>query len=98
MQLPPGVIEWHDFDGGAEIRAPGTTKAVAVAGILADVPAALPLACLGDDLADEDASALHVDGLRVLVRPRFRPTAADVWLRPPEELPAFLKIWHRTNS
>lgn len=99
MQLPPGVIEWHDFDGGAEMRAPGTTKAAAVAGILADAPAALPVAYLGDDITDEDAfGALPADGLRVLVRPRFRPTAADVWLRPPEELLAFLKIWHRTNS
>jgi hypothetical protein len=29
----------------------------------------------------------------VLVRNEFRPTSADLWLKPPEELVAFLEHW-----
>jgi hypothetical protein len=29
----------------------------------------------------------------VLVRPQFRETAADLWIRPPEELVAFMRYW-----
>ena len=52
------------------------------------------VAYLGDDMTDEDAfQAVKARGLAVLVRPQFRPTAADVWLRPPEELVAFMQHW-----
>jgi len=99
MQLLLGAIEWHDFAGGAGLRAPGTTKAATVAGILVDAPPALPLACRGDDLADGDAfSMLPADGLRVLVRPLYRPTVADIWPWPPGELLAFLERWHGMHS
>jgi len=29
----------------------------------------------------------------VLVRPRFRRTAAQLWLQPPDDLIEFLKLW-----
>jgi trehalose-6-phosphatase len=55
---------------------------------------AVSIAYLGDDQADEEAfRALQNRGLRILVRPEWRETAADVWLRPPEELVDFLFQW-----
>ena len=57
-----------------------------------NVPA---VAYLGDDLTDEDAfRAIKGVGLGGLVRAEFRPTAADIWLLPPEELIDFLRQWH----
>jgi trehalose 6-phosphate phosphatase len=38
---------------------------------------------------------LRGKGLGILVRAEHRPTAAQVWLRPPEELVAFLQRWER---
>jgi hypothetical protein len=32
-------------------------------------------------------------GLAVLVRAELRDTAADLWIRPPRELIAFLRRW-----
>jgi trehalose-phosphatase len=84
----------HEFDGGIELRAPGRNKGHAVETIFAEMGAATALAYLGDDLTDEDAfRASATKGLSVLVRPEFRPTAADLWLKPPEELLAFLARW-----
>lgn len=55
------------------------------------------IAYLGDDLTDEDAfQALDTRGLRVLVRDALRPTAADIWLQPPDELLDFLRSWRQT--
>ncbi|MBU1936081.1 trehalose-phosphatase, partial [bacterium] len=52
------------------------------------------VAYLGDDLTDEDAfRVLKGKGLGVLVRPEFRPTTADLWLQPPDDLIEFLKNW-----
>jgi len=49
---------------------------------------------LGDDRTDEDAfKSIKGRGLGVLVREAFRPTYADVWIKPPEELLAFLARW-----
>jgi trehalose-6-phosphatase len=51
---------------------------------------------LGDDLTDEDAfRALPADGVGVLVREQYRPTAADFWVVPPEGL---LKLLSRFLS
>ncbi len=64
--------------------------------------ASLAVAYLGDDLTDEDAfHSLRVGGyvspglltLAVLVRPEWRPTKAQLWLRPPMELLSFLDRW-----
>jgi trehalose 6-phosphate phosphatase len=82
------------FDGGLELRAPGKTKGDAVSAILAECGKGVAAAYLGDDQTDENAfRAIKGRGLAVLVRPEPRPTLADVWLRPPEELGGFLRDW-----
>jgi trehalose 6-phosphate phosphatase len=84
----------HEFDGGIELRVEGRDKGDAVATILSEMGDDAVLAYLGDDLTDEDAfRTLKGKGLSVLVRPEFRPTDADVWLQPPEELIEFLTSW-----
>ena len=81
----------NDFDGGMELRVEGFNKGDAVRRILADTEDGRRVAYLGDDLTDEDAfAALGERGLSVLVRTEPRPTTAALWLRPPEELLAFL--------
>lgn len=88
-------VELKEFDGGLELRAPDRTKGHAVETLRAEMGPQAVIACLGDDLTDEDAFlALKGHGLPVLVRPEFRPTAADVWLRPPDELLWFLDEWY----
>lgn len=78
------------FDGGLELKIPGRTKADAVCQLRAEESrngSAPPLLYMGDDLTDEDAfRALGPGELGVLVRGEPRPTAAAVWIRPPEEL------------
>ncbi|MFH1679015.1 MAG: trehalose-phosphatase, partial [Candidatus Eisenbacteria bacterium] len=87
-------LSTHAFDGGLELRAPGRDKGTAVRTVLSEEPAGSPAAYLGDDRTDEDAFlALEGRGLRVLVREELRPTEADLWLRPPGELLAFLDRW-----
>jgi len=82
------------FDGGLELRAPGKTKGDAVSAILAECGKGVAAAYLGDDQTDENAfRAIKGRGLGVLVRPEPRPTLADVWLRPPDELGRFLRDW-----
>jgi trehalose 6-phosphate phosphatase len=57
------------------------------------------VAYLGDDRTDEDAfMALRGRGLAVLVRPDLRATAAEVWIRPPDELLLFLQRWEQSTS
>jgi trehalose-phosphatase len=96
---PPATeagLHLHTFDGGIEVRAPGRDKGYAVRTILAEMQPNAAIAYLGDDLTDEDAfHALDSRGLRVLVRGELRPTAADVWLYPPEELLEFLQRWRQ---
>jgi trehalose 6-phosphate phosphatase len=83
-----------EFDGGVEIRAPEVDKGDAVLTLLREMAPAAPAAYLGDDTTDEHAfEALEGNGLSVLVRPRWRKTAADVWLKPPDELRDFLADW-----
>jgi len=92
--LSSGTLALLEFDGGVELRAPGCNKQHAVKAVLATTPADAAIAYLGDDMTDEDAfSAIKARGVSVLVRAEFRPTAADVWLRPPEDLVAFLEHW-----
>jgi trehalose-phosphatase len=83
-----------DFDGGVEIRTPNANKGNVVNSILGESGKDAAVAYLGDDQTDEDAfRALKGRGLSVLVRPEPRPTAADLWLKPPEELDEFLRQW-----
>jgi len=84
----------QEFDGGIEIRLPDRDKGDAVRTILSEASPEASVAYLGDDETDEDAfHALSDRGLKVLVRGERRNSAADVWLRPPAELLAFLCNW-----
>ncbi len=89
----PADVQGLAFDGGYEFRVRGRDKGTAVADLAARHPQAI-MAYLGDDLTDEDAfTALPPTGLGVLVRATLRDTRAHLWLRPPDELHAFLKSW-----
>jgi trehalose-phosphatase len=93
------TLLWHDFDGGIELRAPGRTKGFVVDTVLAELAGDAAVAYVGDDLTDEDAfRALRGRGIGVLVRPELRPTAADLWLRPPQELLEFLDRWYAAGE
>lgn len=85
-----------EFDSGLELRA-GRDKGGAVLAILAEADGRAPTAFLGDDLNDEAAfeavNGLGARGLSILVRRAPRPTAAELWLRPPAELKEFLDGW-----
>jgi len=92
-------LELHSFDGGVELRVPGRDKGFAVKTLLAEMGAETPTAYLGDDATDEDAfAAVGNAGIGVLVRPEYRATRADVWLRPPGELLAFLHSWRMADE
>lgn len=85
----------HPFDGGLELRLVGRNKGYPVRQILDGIDNYVAT-YLGDDLTDEDAyEVLGNKGLKVLVREEPRPTKATLWLRPPNELLAFLNKWHR---
>ena len=87
-------IEIHTFDGGLELRATGRDKGWAVKQILRDLPNQAVIAYAGDDTTDEDAFiALCGRGTGLLIRPESRPTAADVWLKAPDEWERFLRDW-----
>jgi len=84
----------QEFDGGMEIRLPGGNKGHAVRTVLEEMGPDVSAAYLGDDETDEDAfDAMPERGLRILVRPEWRESAADLWLRPPAELLVFLCDW-----
>lgn len=91
-----GVLDLRNFDGGVELRAPGFDKGDVMRAVLGETPPGVPVAYLGDDLTDEDAfGALQGRGLGVLVRPQYRETAADIWIRPPGELIELFEQWRR---
>lgn len=82
------------FDGGIELRNSVMNKGFVVKKILSEIKEDAQIAYLGDDFTDEDAfEALKGKGLTVLVRPQFRPTLADIWLKPPDQLIKFLNCW-----
>jgi trehalose-phosphatase len=73
---------------------PGRDKGFVVDTVLREMDTDTVAAYLGDDLTDEDAfKAINGRGLPVLVRGEFRPTAARCWLKPADELLAFLRRW-----
>jgi trehalose 6-phosphate phosphatase len=89
-----GQFDLLAFDGGLELRSRDCNKEHAVRAILSETAEGSAVAYLGDDLTDEDAfAAVKPRGIAVLVRPRCRETLADVWIRPPRELLAFLSRW-----
>jgi len=79
-----------------ELRV-GRDKGGAVNAIMAEAGPGRPVTFLGDDLTDESAfrsvNGAEAPHLSVLMRREWRETAADVWLRPPEELRGFLQQW-----
>ena len=92
------ALDLLEFDGGVEIRAHNADKGAAVRTIVSEMNPATPAAYLGDDTTDEHAfEAMDGRGMSVLVRPRWRPTAAQLWLKPPEEVIDFLSLWLRAS-
>jgi trehalose 6-phosphate phosphatase len=91
-----GELSVAEFNGGVEIRVKAPNKGDAVRAILKECRPDTPVACLGDDVSDEDAfRALNGRGLTVLVRPTYRFTAAQLWLQPPGDVIQFLTDWVR---
>ena len=89
----------NEFDGGLELRVPGRNKGHAVETILDEMGEGAAAAYLGDDATDEDAfRSIKGKGLGILVRERLRPTVADIWIRPPEELLDLLTRWSQTGG
>jgi trehalose 6-phosphate phosphatase len=88
------------FEAGMELRS-GRDKGDAVRLILEEAsggkPISFAVAFLGDDTTDEFAfravNALPSERITALVRSEYRNTAADAWLRPPDELLGFLQSW-----
>jgi trehalose-phosphatase len=90
-------LDLLEFDGGLEIRASEADKGDAVRMLLSEIGPHAPAAYLGDDATDEPAfRAMQGRGLSVLVRPTWRQTAAQLWLKPPDELLDFLGQWLKT--
>jgi trehalose 6-phosphate phosphatase len=84
-----------EFEAGLELRV-GPGKGDAVRALLNESTNGRqrPAAYLGDDISDEAAfRAIKGHGLSVLVRRERRETAADLWLRPPDEMRKFLTRW-----
>jgi trehalose 6-phosphate phosphatase len=88
-----------DFDGGIELRPREPNKGSVVRRLIGERRHPTAFAFLGDDKTDEDAFMAMRDAnqeittLSVLVRPEWRETAADLWLRPPQQLLEFLTKW-----
>lgn len=83
-----------EFDGGIEIRAQEANKGAAVRSFLDEIEADIPVAYLGDDAADESAfAAIAGRGISFLVRPEPRPSQAQMWLKPPDDVVEFLELW-----
>ncbi|NJM69024.1 MAG: trehalose-phosphatase [Scytonema sp. RU_4_4] len=92
-------LEIRPFNGGIELCVMGKNKGTAVQTIISGIGAKAAVAYLGDDLTDEDAfNAVKPRGVSVLVCQYFRPTAADLWLKPPKELVDFLSKWKQASS
>ena len=85
-----------DFEEGVEIRLRSANKGHVLRTLLSELDRNTPVAYLGDDSTDEEAfRVLNGRGLTVLVRPKHRFTAAQMWLKPPDDLIQFLKDWIR---
>ena len=92
-------LDLLEFDGGVEIRAHKADKGTAVRTIMNEMAQTTPAAFLGDDITDERAfQAINGRGLSVLVRPQRRRTAAQLWLRPPDEVLDFLRRWLKASD
>jgi trehalose-phosphatase len=89
-----GELKLLSFEFGVELRVTRPNKGDAVRAIIEESASETAIAYLGDDLTDEDSfQALNSRGLTVLVRPDRRESAAQIWLKPPDELLLFLERW-----
>jgi len=92
-------LDLLEFDGGIEIRAPQANKGDAVRAFLNEINVDTPVAYLGDDNTDESAfQAIGDRGISILVRPEWRETSAQLWLRPPEDVIDFLGMWLKGSA
>jgi trehalose 6-phosphate phosphatase len=83
-----------EFDEGVELRLRSANKGESLRTVLEGLDDKIPVAYLGDDVDDEDAfRVLNGRGLTVLVKPEAQLTAAQIVLRPPNELVGFLERW-----
>jgi trehalose 6-phosphate phosphatase len=97
--VPKTRFRLCEFDGGVELSVTQRNKGYAVKTVLAESGAGAAAAYLGDDFTDEDAfKAMKGKGLSVLVREKYRPTSADLWLKPPRELLEFLIYWKESTE
>jgi trehalose-phosphatase len=87
-------LRLNEFDGGLELCCRACSKRNVVETIMSELATRAAVAYLGDDVSDEESFRfLNGRGLSVLVRPSYRFTAAQYWLRPPDELQRFLHDW-----
>jgi len=87
-----------ESEDGVELLLRCANKGSAVRRLVADVPPEVSIAYLGDDRSDEDAfRVLNGRGLTVLVSSVSRFTAAQINLRPPDEVISFLDDWIRAS-
>ena len=88
-----------EFDGGVEMRMTDLDKGDAIRTVAREMDPRAPITYLGDDFTDERAfKALGDRGLSILVRSTPRRTAAQVWMKAPEELLDFLSRWHAATQ
>jgi trehalose-phosphatase len=91
-------LDLMEFDGGIEILAREAAKGDAVRSFLSEISPETPAAYLGDDYTDESAfQAIQGRGISILVRPAWRRTGAQYWLKPPQELLEFLDLWLKAS-
>lgn len=83
-----------EFEEGFELRLVRANKGYSLRSMLRELNHATAVAYLGNDDTDEDAfRVLGNRGLSVLVSPELRPSAAHIWLKPPQEVVEFLDQW-----
>jgi trehalose 6-phosphate phosphatase len=93
LAVAPDLVV-SEFEEGVEIRLSSANKGDALGNLLSHLDPDVPVAYLGDDATDEDAfRVLNGRGLSVLVGPKHHFTAAQIWLKPPDELLDFLTSW-----
>jgi trehalose 6-phosphate phosphatase len=93
LAVKPDLV-LSEFEEGMELRLASANKGDALRNFLSELDRDVPVAYLGDDATDEDAfRVINGRGLSVLVGPRPRMTAAQLWLKPPDDLIHFLTAW-----
>ncbi len=83
-----------EFESGVELRLLSANKGDTLRNLLAELDSDTAIAYLGDDATDEEAfRVLSGRGLTVLVGPKRRFTAAQIFIKPPDGLIRFLTQW-----